>query len=400
MNYIIIGNGPAGINAAKAIRDRDSDGQIQVLTRERFLHYSRIKLPDLLMGKSTEDALYLKPQSWYHDNRIDVLYDQQVTQVDPVRRQVLCAGQPPLIYDKLCIATGAAPFVPPIDNLKLPGVFTLRTIEDVLAIQQHLGLQPKKIVMIGGGLLGLEAANALRLMQHHITIIELCDRLLPRQLDQTGSQLIEAQLRALGFDLFLGQSITRISGTDQVSGIVLADQQTLACDMVLVSVGVRPVIPVVPDLALISPGFIAVDDYMHTNLPDIWAAGDVIEHKETRYGLWAPAMQQGQIAGANMAGDACEYAGSAMAAKLKFPGISVFSLGTLTVQPTDIQYRYISEDRTQYRSILCRHNHIAGALLVGESDLAMPIQTAWQAKTPLDQLTPLFTRALVQKAAN
>jgi nitrite reductase (NADH) large subunit len=362
--YLIIGNGVAGTTAADHIRRHDEQGEITILTDEELPFYYRIRLNDYLSGDIEKMALLAKKAEWYAERRIKLLTGVRVTGADPENRYVTTAGQERYAYDLLLLATGSRSFVPPIRGVEKNGVFTLRTVADADRIMSF-GSGRYNVLLIGGGLLGLETGKAFRKLGKQVIVVEFFPRLLPRQLDERGAARLRKLMEDMGFAFRLGAVTREIIGNDAVESVVLQNNEVIRADMVIISAGVQPDLELAKQLGLACGKGITVDAALRTSRPEIFAAGDVAEFANNLYGIWPAAMEQGEIAGTNMAGVARTYHGSVMANKLKVVGIDLGSAGEI-----DAENRFASrmtETVTVYRKIILDDNRIIGCIMLGDT---------------------------------
>lgn len=362
--YVIIGNGVAGTTAAENIRKHDRDGSITILTDEDTPFYYRIRLNEMISGDIAEKDLIARKMEWYEREKIGIETNRRATGADPGRKVVLTGDGQQFPYDILLVATGSHSFVPPIKGADKKGVFALRSIQDARDISAW-ARTAKKVVLIGGGLLGLESGNALRKLGKRVTVVEFFPRLLPRQLDTDGAKRLQSIMEEMGFTFRLGAKTQEITGEEKVSGVRLEGGETLAADMVVISAGVRPNPELAEPLALEQDKGIKVDDHMRTNRPDVFAAGDVAEFKGIPYGIWPAAMEQGKIAGVNMAGGDLTYSGTTMSTTLKVVGIDLASAGDIDAEDK-FESRVVTDDRI-YKKIVIDDKRIIGCIMLGDT---------------------------------
>ena len=362
--YLIIGNGVAGTTAAENIRKLDKTGKITVVTEESTPFYYRMRLPDFISGDLTEDKLNAKKEAWYKDQGIDLTLNTRIQGANPGKRAVTTQSNQEIPYDRLLVATGSRSFIPPMKGADKKGVFALRTIQDarnIVAWSKNI----QKVVLIGGGLLGLEAGNALRNLGKKLTVVEFFPRLLPRQLDVAGGGRLQTMMEGMGFSFRLGAKTQEIKGEDRVSGVLLEGGELLQAEMVIVSAGVRPALELAKALNLDHDKGVKVDEEMKTSQPGIYAAGDVAEFKGIPYGIWTAATEQGQIAGINMAGGNALYKGTVMANTLKVVGVDLASAGNI-----DVENKLESKVRTDqkvYKKIVLENDQIVGCIMLGDT---------------------------------
>ncbi|MBN1849288.1 MAG: NAD(P)/FAD-dependent oxidoreductase [Deltaproteobacteria bacterium] len=363
-DYLIIGNGVAGTTAAENIRKHDEDGTITILTDEDTPFYYRIRLNDLISGDITEEALIAKNEQWYEDLHIDLLLQMKVKKVDIEKKTIITDDKLDLSYNKLLLATGSHSFVPPIKGSNKKGVFTLRSIQDARDISDYAkGIED--VVLIGGGLLGLEAGNALRKSGRKVMIVEFFPRLLPRQLDAEGADRLQKIMEDMGFSFRLGAKTQQIKGKTKVSGVLLEGGEILQSRMVIVSAGVRPNMELAVSMGLDHDKGIKVDNFMRTSQADVYAAGDVAEFRGMSYGIWPASMEQGKIAGTNMAGGEMFYDGTTMANTLKVVGIDLASAGNIDAE-NQLESKVVTNEKT-YKKIVISDDRIIGCIMLGDT---------------------------------
>jgi len=362
--YLIIGNGVAGTTAAENIRKNDKAGKITIVTDEDLSFYYRIRLNEYISGDISQDELMAKKNSWYKENNIELKLNTKITGVDPDKKTVVTDKGESLSYDKLLIATGSHSFIPPINGSDTKGVFAVRDIRDARNIMGY-AKNIKNVVVIGGGLLGLEAGNAFRKMGKSVTVVEFFPRLLPRQLDVDGAKRLQTIMEGMVFSFRLDAKTEAIEGGDSVKSVRLAGGETLDAGMVVISAGVRPNMELAVPLGLECDKGIKVNGHLLTNKPDIYAAGDVAEFNGMPYGIWPAAMDQGKIAGASMAGVDTTYAGSTMANSLKVVGIDLASAGDIDADNKH-ESKTLSDEST-YKKIVLDDNKIIGCIMLGDT---------------------------------
>jgi nitrite reductase (NADH) large subunit len=363
-NYAIIGNGVAGTTAAENIRKMDKGGNITIVTDEDLPFYYRLRLNEYVSGDITEQNLIAKGDQWYRDQNIDLKLMTRIVRAELREKVIFTENNERLSYDCLLIATGSHSFIPPIKGSEKTGVFALRTIKDARDISAYTR-ETEGIVLIGGGLLGLEAGNALRKLGKRVMVVEFFPRLLPRQLDVDGAKRLQKIMEGMGFSFRLGAKTQEITGDDHINGVVLEGGETLPAGMVIISAGVRPNIELADPLGLENDKGIKVDERLQTNQPDIYAAGDVAEFRGMPYGIWPAAMEQGKIAGANMAGGNKIYEGTTMVNTLKVVGIDLASAGNIDAE-NELESRIVKDEKV-YKKIVIENNKIIGCIMLGET---------------------------------
>jgi len=376
--YLIIGNGVAGTTAAENIRKNDSKGTITIVTDEDISFYYRIRLNEYISGDIGQDDLLAKKASWYKDNNIDLKLNTRVIDAGPAQKTVITDRGENLAYDKLLIATGSHSFMPPINGYLKTGVFAVRNINDARGIMNYAG-SIDNVMVIGGGLLGLEAGNAFRKMGKDVTVVEFFPRLLPRQLDVDGAKRLQTIMEGMGFSFRLDAKTEVIEGEEIVTSVRLASGETLDARMVVISAGVRPNMELAEPLGLETDKGIKINEHMLTNKADIYAAGDVAEFKGIPYGIWPAAMDQGKIAGLNMAGVETVYAGTTMANTLKVVGIDLASAGDIDAD-NKYESKTVSDENT-YKKIVLDDSRIIGCIMLGDTKAFNKITKLMAAKT-------------------
>ena len=376
--YIIIGNGVAGTTAAESIRKNDTEGKITIITDEDISFYYRIRLNEYISGDIDQDALLAKKSSWYKDNNIDLTINTRITGADPDKKSVHTEKGESLAYDKLLVATGSHSFIPPIKGSFIQGVFAVRNISDARNIMSYAEYITD-VVVIGGGLLGLEAGNAFRKMGKNVTVVEFFPRLLPRQLDVDGAKRLQSIMEGMGFSFRLDAKTEEIEDENAVRAVRLASGEVLDTEMVVISAGVRPNMELAEPLGLETDKGVKVNEHLLTNKTDIYAAGDVAEFKGIPYGIWPAAMDQGRIAGLNMAGVDTVYSGTTMANTLKVVGIDLASAGDIDAD-SKYESRTVTDENT-YKKIVLDNNRIIGCIMLGETKAFNKITKLMAAKT-------------------
>ncbi len=355
----------AGTTAAEHIRKNDAAGEITILTNENLPFYYRTRLNDYIAGKVSADGLIAKKVSWYKKQRIILYTSTKAASVDPKKKMVLTEDHRSFDYDRLLIATGSLSFVPPIQGADKSGVFALRDVQDARAIKSY-SQNRVNVMVIGGGLLGLESGNAFIQLGKKVTIAEFFPRLLPRQLDNEGAQRLQQIMEKMGFSFKLAARITEITGADRATGIRLEDGETIPAEMVIISAGVRANLDLAKSIDLEYDKGIKVDETMQTSTSNIYAAGDVAEFKGLPpSGLWPASMQQGKVAGTVMAGGRLRYVGTPVSSQLKVAGIQLGSMGEIDVEGKFASRVWTNED--EYTKIVIKDNRIIGCIMLGNT---------------------------------
>jgi len=362
--YVIAGAGLAGIEAAGAIRQHDADGRIVVVGDESLPFYSRIRLPEFVAGTVERDKLVVKKPTWYDERAIELIVGRRVASVDASGRTITIDDGTSIAYDALILATGARCFVPPFPGADLDGVVAVRSVDDAAELRRRCqGGGP--VVVIGGGLLGLEMAAARGTFAERVVVVEIAPWLLPRQLDREGGYLLQSMLEAKRLEFRTAAQVAAVTGETSVTGVRLADGEELPATVVVVSAGVRPNTDLARAGGCTLGKGIVVDDRMATSVDGIFAAGDCTEHRGRLYGIWPAAEAQGRVAGAAAAGAEASYGGTVPSNRLKVTGIDVFSAGDF--DPDGKLRAEIERGEGTYRKLVHDSDDmVVGAILIGD----------------------------------
>lgn len=381
MNFVIVGNGIAALSAAESIRKNDKESKITMISNEPYNTYFRVKLSHILGHEYELEKLYVKPESWYERSNIDIMLKCSVKAVDVAKKTVYLNSGDDIKYDKLIIASGSHSFVPPVRGRDKKGVYAIRSLDDVNDLNQYIRDKRRGIV-IGGGLLGLEAAWSLKQAGYEMNVIEFFPRLLPKQSDEEGSKIIENIVENSGIKLMLGTEVEEITG-DAVDGVILKDGRKVHADFVIFSAGIRPNVDVVKDSDIKINKGILVDEFMRTNADDVFAAGDVAEYKGKIYGLWTVAMAQGRNAGLNAVGMKTPYKEVPPSSTLKITGVDVFSSGDISGD-NSISYSY--KEGNIYYKLFIKDNKLVGAILIGDISSSTKVKRAIDSEYDLREI--------------
>jgi nitrite reductase (NADH) large subunit len=365
---VVIGNGMAGCRAVEEILARDpARYAITIFGAEPRVNYNRIMLSPVLAGEKAFDDIVINPAEWYADNGIELIAGDPVTHIDRTTQTVISRSGRVEPYDRLLIATGSDPFIIPVPGAKLPGVVTFRDLDDVdrmLAAADKGG----KAVVIGGGLLGLEAAHGLGLRGMEVTVVHLMPTLMERQLDEAAGWLLKAELERRGQTILTGADTAEIVEADgHVAGVRLKDGREIPADVVVMAVGIRPATALAKAAGLEVERGIMVDDHMVTSDPAIMAVGECVQHRGQCYGLVAPLWEMCRALADHATGAPSGYAGSVTSTKLKVSGIDLFSAGDFAGSDgaEDIVMRDAS--RGVYKRVSVRDGKLVGAVLYGDT---------------------------------
>lgn len=368
--FIIIGNGAAGFYAADAIRQKDSKAYITMISDESYYSYYRPSLSEYLTKEIPDKKLYLKNKSWFEENNITLKLTAKVENILTKENKIVLSDGTSLKYDKLIFANGARNFIPPTPGADKNGVFSLRTINDADEIIRY-AKNSKKAVVIGGGLLGLEAAWELQNLGLDVTVVEFFPRLLPRQLDKEGAEVFKNQISNCGVNVILGDSLVEILGNDKVTNIKLKSGNTLDTDMVLFSVGIRANKELAEKCGIKTDKSIVVNEKMETNMPNIYACGDVAELNGRNYGIWPAAVQMGKIAGGNASGDELIFKDFVSSTIFSSMNTNLFSSGYFDDECDILPYK--NEDTQVYKKLFFKNNKLVGCILLGDTSASIKI---------------------------
>jgi nitrite reductase (NADH) large subunit len=371
MKLAIIGNGVAGVTTARTVAERDPSIEITMYSREPFPYYPRPRLIDFVAGDIPLEGMPQYDAAWYAERHIKTCLSCEVTAIDPVGQTLTSKGSEPDHYDVLVLATGASSFIPPIAGVGKRGVDALRTLEDAVRLCE--GAEAcRNIVILGGGLLGLDSAVSLTHYDVDVTVVEALPRLLPRQLDREGAALLQKLVEARGLRIVVDDLCLEVLGEDRVESIRLQSGGTLPACLLLISAGVRANIGLAKQAGLACDRGILVNERMQTSVPNIYAVGDCAEFDGRVWGIIPAALAQGRVAGMQIAGAAdVLYEDIVPSTTLQVSGIDLTSLGEVNPEGEGFQeYRYLDETRGVYKKVVVREGRVVGAILLGDrSDL-------------------------------
>ena len=373
MKYLIIGNSAAAVGAVEAIRRNDKGNSITMISDEPHHVYSRPLISYLLAGHTKEDKMYYRDESFYKENNVETVFNKRVTGVDTKKKQVILEDKKKIDYDKLLIATGGTPFVPPIKGKDRKNVYTFTKWSDATEILK-VSKNVKKAVVIGAGMIGLKAIEGLNAIGIDVTVVELAPEVLSRALDKDASRIVQRKMEEAGVEVITNNEVVEITGKGNVAtGVVLRDKKKIKCDLVIVAIGVIPNIGFIKDSGIKINRGIVVDERMETNLKGIYAAGDVAEalnmltNEKMPIPIWPLAYRQGGIAGDNMSGGSQVYKGGFPMNSIEFPGVPTISIGI--IEPRGEGYESIIKNDAangNYKRIIIKNERLVGAILVGD----------------------------------
>lgn len=376
MNYVIIGNSAAAVGAVEGIRQVDQKGKITIISDEPYHTYSRPLISYWLAGKVTADNMVYRDGGFYEANGVDAMLGKKAVSVDTKDKKVVLDDGKSVKYDRLLIATGGKPIVPPMKGLDKEGIYTFLKFDDVKAISQA-ATPGKKAVIIGAGLIGLKAAEALLKLGLDITVVELANRVLSAILDEEAGAMVQGRLEEAGIKFALNTTVKEITGKKQVSGVTLENGNKLDCDLLVVAIGVQPNIDVVKDVGIKINRGIVVDEHMQTSDAKVYAAGDVAEGYDLVYGvnrvlpLLPNAYMQGEVAGRNMAGADTAFGGGVAMNAIGFYDLPMLTAGIIKPDSDACEVFAEADPTTRtYRKIVLQDNRLVGYICLNKVDRA------------------------------
>ncbi|WP_010237410.1 FprA family A-type flavoprotein [Clostridium arbusti] len=364
--FLIIGNGAAGFYAAEAIRKRNTAADIEIVSAEKYRTYYRPELSDYLSQAVPDNKLYVAPENWYTENNVTLTLGTKIKAIKPEEKKVLLEDDSEKFYDKLIFANGSRNLIPSsIEGIDKDGVYTLKSLDDANSIKNKLP-QIKNAVVVGGGLLGLEAAWEMKKSGINVSVIECFPRLLPRQLDEAGGKVFKQISDKSGIDVVLDECAVKILGDKNVTGVSLKSGRVIDADLVLFSVGIIPNKEIAEKAGIETNRGILVNENMETNKKDIYACGDVAEFSGTVYGNWNAAVQMGKTAGANAVGDHVKFEDFVSSVIFNALNTSVLSLGEIS--PKDGKKVEIADDSSEkIKTLFFKKDVFAGGYLIGDT---------------------------------
>jgi len=402
-SLVVIGNGMAGARTVEEILTRGGPDmfEITMFGDEPYGNYNRILLSNVVNGSQDASEIFLNPLGWYEDNDIRLHAGERVVAIDRYSKTVTGAKGTVVRYDKLIIATGSRAFIPPIRNLFKPDgslrdrAFAFRSLDDCTAIIRA-ARQSRVAAVIGGGLLGLEAARGLLAHGCEVHVIHIAQALMNVQLDMPAANMLKTSMETLGVTVHLGAITESVLGDQQISGLRLKDDTEIPCDMLVVSTGIRPNSELGRECGLTVERAIVVDNHMRSvDDPNVYVVGECAQHRGMVYGLVAPLWEQGKVLADHITGADAEasYQGSKLATKLKVMGVEVASMGSIEPeQPTDEIVQFYEPRRGMYKKLIIRKGRLAGAIMMGDLSKVAYLMQAFDKNTPLpeERLSLLF----------
>ncbi|HTQ08274.1 MAG TPA: nitrite reductase large subunit NirB [Polyangiaceae bacterium] len=399
---VVIGNGMAGVRAVEEIVARGGREQFEftIFGDEPYGNYNRILLSDVLNGSHQPDEIFLNPLAWYEEHGVRLHRGVRAEKIARASRQVFGRGGIVESYDVLVIATGSVPFIPPIDGIYLddgaykPGVFVFRTLDDCQAISEY-AMNKRTGVVIGGGLLGLEAARGLQNFSLGVHVVQRADTVMNQQLDGPAGAILRKTLEQLGITVRVGADTKRVLGNERVTGLAFADGSELPCDLVVIAAGIKPNTELAVRAGLAVERGIVVDNQLRTDDPNVFAVGECVQHRGQVYGLVAPLWEQAKILADHLTAvnPKAAYHGSKIATKLKVMGVEVASMGvTEPTEEGDEVVQFTEPKKGTYKKLIIRNGRLIGGILLGDIAKAPYLTQAYERNTPVpeERLSLLF----------
>nr|WP_276573783.1 FAD-dependent oxidoreductase [Bradyrhizobium sp. NBAIM08] len=364
---VIVGNGMAAARLvdelAKTALGRYA---VAVIGEEPRLAYNRVLLSSVLAGETGSHEIELRPAGWWRDRGVTVRYGYRVSEIDVGRRELKIAGEESMEYSKLVLATGSTPLRLNVPGADLAGVHTFRDTRDV-DLLLTLAAARKRVVVVGGGLLGLEAAYGLAKAGAPVTLLHLMDRLMERQLDAPAADLLKTLVERKGIRVMLNAATARIHGEGQVQAVELADGSRIEADAVIFAAGIKPNVALAKEAGIAVNRGVVVNDVMQTSASDIFALGECAEHRGTCYGLVEPAYEQARVLARHLAGRPAAYQGSVVSTNLKVSGVSVLSAGDFMGGEGSESLVLSDRRRGTYKKLVIADGRLTGAVLIGDT---------------------------------
>ena len=399
---VVIGNGMAGARAVEEILARGGADQFEITMfgEEPYGNYNRILLSDVLNGSHDASEIFLNTLPWYEENGITLRAGVRAERIFRHAREVVGSGGVIERYDELILATGSLPFIPPMAGLKLangadkPGVFVFRNLDDCKRITEY-AMGKKSAVVIGGGLLGLEAARGLQNFALDVHVIQRGDGIMNQQLDGSAASILKSTLEQLGIGIHLRKDTRTVLGEDCVTGIEFADGARIDCDLVVVAAGIKPNVELAVHSGIGVERGIVVDNQLRTDDPRIYAVGECVQHRGQVYGLVAPLWEQAKVLADHLTGANPDagYFGSKVATKLKVMGVEVASMGiTEPTEEGDEVVQFTEPKKGTYKKLIIRNGRLVGGILLGDIAKAPYLAQAYERNTPVpdERLSLLF----------
>ncbi len=382
MKYVIIGNSAGAIGCVEGIRSIDKEGEITLISNEPHHTYSRPLISYLIYGKTDEQRMKYRPDSFYDDNKVTTMLGKTVISIDNNLKTVILDDSTKVEYDKLLVATGSSPFVPPMTGLeKVEKKFTFMTLDDAKALEEELS-KDKNVLVVGAGLIGLKCVEGICDKVNNITVVDLADRILPSILDEEGSSMVQKHIEKSGVEFILGDSVVEF--TSDIA--TLKSGKTVSFDIVVLAVGVRPNVSLIKDIGGKVDRGVATNEKCETSIDSIYSAGDCTESfdittdSDRVLALLPNAYMQGECAGINMAGGEKLYDKAIPMNAIGFFGMHIITAGTYT---GDV---YTDKNEESYKKLFIKDNRLMGYIVIGKVERAGIYTSLIREKTPLDTI--------------
>lgn len=397
---VIVGNGMAAARLVDELT-RTALGRyaIAVIGDEPRLAYNRVLLSSVLAGETTSEDIELRPASWWSDRGVTLKYGCRVTEVDVGRHELKIDGDESVPFSKLVLTTGSSALRLNVPGADLAGVHTFRDSRDV-DLLLALAAQKKRVVVVGGGLLGLEAAYGLAKAGSRVTLIHLMDKLMERQLDAPAATLLKSLVERKGIEILLNANTAKIHGETRVEGVELVDGRRIDAEAVVFAAGIRPNIALAREAGIAVNRGIVVDDHLQTGAADIFAIGECAEHRGICYGLVEPAYEQGKVLAQHLAGREAAYNGSVVATNLKVSGVSVFSAGDFIGGEGSEALVLSDVNHGTYKKLVVTDGKLTGAVLIGDTADALWYLELIRTRQPTQRIRSdmMFGRSLALRS--
>lgn len=368
MRVIVIGNGISGTIFAKTLRELDRNVEIDVFAGEKYHYYPRPNLIDFLAERIPFERLFAFSDDWYSKQKIQIRLSQPVKKILPESQEIELDEGHRESYDRLVVANGSFSFVPPFQGTDKKGIFTLWSVDDAYRILEYLVDHPN-VVVIGGGLLGLEIARALKTRGAEVGVVEFFDRLLPRQLDQRGASILQTHIERMGIKVRVGTVTEEFLGREEVRGLRFKGGDRWNADMALVAAGARPNVSLAQEAKLEVDRGLIVNDFLQTSEPLIYGVGDAVQHKGRVYGIIPASFDQARQAAHNVFGQEKEYFGTIPSNTLKVMGVHLTSIGVVNPEGNDFdELRKEIREEGIYKKVVLQNGVIVGAIWMGTKE--------------------------------
>lgn len=398
---VIIGNGAAGIHAAEALRSADRQAGITIVSDEPVNAYSKVLLHYYIDSQIDKEGLFIRSDKFYHDQNIQTIFGAKVESIYPDEQRICLSDGSDIEYDTLLIATGSVPYIPAIYGVHLNGVSTMWTLADAREIRRSLQ-NSRQAIIIGGSFIGMQALDMLKGKGLKVTVVDLADRIMPHILDEKGSAILRRFLEEKDITFFLGTRPAAIKDIGEgKKSLDMEDGTRITADFCILSVGARPNIDFLKDSPLNKNAGLVVDEYMCTNYHNIFAAGDVAEVSDRMsgerriFGLWSTAVDQGRIAGLNMAGKKVRYPGGIDMNVTSVLGLPILTIGKTGLAEEDADNvavkTFLNDKKGIYRKFIIRDEVLIGAILMGHVDDGGLIGSLIRSKIKFDPLKSKYS---------